>query len=77
MQPEGALTSSARPTSIMNMNQPGFLEKLGSGIGEQWGNLWDASVLRKGPGAWDAIKAQLDEARRKRYEEAMRARRGY
>jgi hypothetical protein len=76
-QPEGALTSSAQPTSIMNMNQPGFLEKLGSGIGEQWGNLWDASVLRKGPGAWDAIKAQLDEARRKRYEEAMRARRGY
>ena len=53
------------------------IRKLGEGVGEQWGNLWDASVLRKGPGAWDAIKAQLDEARRKRYEEAMRARGGY
>jgi hypothetical protein len=74
MQPEGALTSSAQPTSIMNMNQPGFLEKLGSGIGEQWGNLWDGSVLRHGAGAWDAMK---DLARKRHEEEMLRRQRGY
>jgi len=68
----------ANPTkTLMNMNQPGFLERLGSGIGEQWGNLWDASILRRGTGAWDAMKSQLDEQRRKRFEDSMKARRGY
>ena len=65
----------ANPTkTLMNMNQPGFLEKLGTGIGEQWSNLWDGSVLRHGAGAWDAMK----DLSRKRYEEEMlRRQRGY
>ena len=65
----------ANPTkTLMNMNQPGFLEKLGSSIGEQWGNLWDGSVIRHGAGAWDAMK----DLSRKRYEEEMlRRQRGY
>ena len=63
-----------QPTSIMNMNQPGFLEKLGSGIGEQWSNLWDGSVLRHGAGAWDAMK---DLARKRHEEEMLRRQRGY
>ena len=37
----------ANPTkTLMNMNQPGFLERLGTGIGEQWSNLWDGSVAQ-------------------------------
>ena len=65
----------ANPTkTLMNMNQPGFLEKLGTGIGEQWSNLWDGSVLRHGAGAWDAMK---DLSRKRHEEEMLRRQRGY
>ena len=65
----------ANPTkTLMNMNQPGFLERLGSGIGEQWSNLWDASILRRGTGAWDVMK---DLARKRHEEEMLRRQRGY
>jgi len=65
----------ANPTkTLMNMNQPGFLEKLGSSIGEQWGNLWDGSVIRHGAGAWDAMK---DLSRKRHEEEMLRRQRGY
>ena len=65
----------ANPTkTLMNMNQPGFLEKLGTGIGEQLSNLWDGSVLRHGAGAWDAMK---DLAKKRHEEEMLRRQRGY
>jgi hypothetical protein len=68
-QPEPGAT--ARPFWGLQEHFKDWLGKFGESAGDQWGNLWDASVLRKGPGAWDAIKAQLDEARRKRYKDSM------
>ena len=69
----------------MNMNQPGFLENLGLGIGKFYSDGWDNSILGQGfdvgkrfsdraAKGWDAMK----DLSRKRYEEEMLQRqRGY
>ena len=71
--------------TLMNMNQPGFLENLGLGIGKFYSDGWDNSILGQGfdvgkrfsdraAKGWDAMK----DLSRKRYEEEMLQRqRGY